>query len=134
MKTGVKIIREKFHVNTNAKVVVCEILCDLQTERHPAYFHLGSLRFEKEVMRVGRNGRFRVKGIARCSNLDTFDKEKGEKIAKSRAKTKMYHIAEKVWWYYGEELNKAANQCYNTCSRCFTAKEAEKNHVKELIV
>lgn len=132
MKTRIKIIGKKFYVNLNTKTVVCELLCDLQKEKHPAFSYLCQIDF-KNVGFVGRDGIFRVKAKAQCAEGDTFDIKRGKMIAESRAKAKMCKVATRVWKYYSDILYAAAIQCFTTSYSCAVTRRTEEGHVKELI-
>lgn len=132
MKTRVKIIGKKFYTNPNLGTVVCELICDLQKEKHPAFFYLSPIDFGNQGL-IDRCGIFRVKAKAKCAEGDTFDIKKGKMIAESRAKAKMHKIVAKVWDDYADRLYEAAAQCAITCHNCLEVKDIEEFHVKELI-
>lgn len=132
MKTRIKIIEKKFYVNPNTKTVVCELLCDLQKEKHPAFPYLCQIDF-KNLDFTGRDGRFRVKAKTQCAEDDTFDIKRGKMIAESRAKAKMCKVATRVWKYYSDIFYAAAIQCFTTSYNCAVTRRTEEEHVKELI-
>ena len=132
MKTRIKIIEKKFYVNPNTKTVVCELLCDLQKEKHPAFPYLCQIDF-KNLDFTGRDGRFRVKAKTQCAKDDTFDIKRGKMIAESRAKAKMCKVATRVWKYYSDIFYAAAIQCFTTSYNCAVTRRTEEEHVKELI-
>lgn len=134
MKNRINIIETTFHVDEANKVVICSLECDMQMYKHPAYTCFPGEAFKKKVPLVGWDGRFTVKAKARCNTVDTFDVKKGKMLAVSRAKVKMFSVAERVWQAVGQYLGKMANECARTTLACTIAKEIECNHVKELEV
>lgn len=132
MKTRIKIIEKKFYVNLTKETVVCELLCDLQKEKHPAFPYLYQVDFKNWDF-VGRDGRFRVKAKAQCAEGDTFDIKRGKMIAESKAKAKMCKAAARVWNYYFNTLHAAALQCLSTSCKCDVTRKSEEKHVKDLI-
>lgn len=133
MKNRVAIIKSKYHVDTENKVVVCELTCDLQLGKHPAWFYI-TPNMWKKLPNVNYAGVFTVKAIARCNSVDTFNEETGKRIAESRAKIKMFKTASKVWAYCTKALQRHVNECFVTHRACEEAIEVEENHVKELTV
>lgn len=134
MRNGVMIVNTKFNVDAENKVVVCELKCDLQLEKHPAWLVINPSMWEKKFPDIGFDGGFTVKAKARCNSIDTFDEKKGKMIAESRAKAKMFSVASRVWKSCAEALHIAAVKCGLTSGACSEAENIEENHVKELAV
>ena len=134
MRNRVKIVNTKFNVDAENKVVVCELECDLQLEKHPAWMMINPSMWEKKFPDIGFDGEYTVKAKARCNNIDTFDEKKGKMIAESRAKAKMFSVASRVWKSCAEALHIAAAKCVFTSNACSEAENIEENHVKELAV
>lgn len=132
MKNRVLITGTKFHVDTENKVVVCELKVDMQIHKHPAWIAINSTMWKKKFPNVSCDGEFTVKAKARCNNTDTFDEKKGKRIAESRAKAKMFNIAWKVWRECEDALVDMAQECQKTSQACVTAMDIELNHVLEL--
>lgn len=131
MKNRVLITGTKFHVDTENKVVVCELKCDLQMSRHPAWIALGKEMWKKKFPNVNW-GMFTVKAKARCNDIDTFNERKGKMIAESRAKAKMFNIASRVWKECYNKFAHYAIECSGSAEAYLAAKRIEENHVKEL--
>lgn len=128
------IVNTKFNVDAENKVVVCELECDLQLEKHPAWLVINPSMWGKKFPDIGYDGEFTVKAKARCNSQDTFDEKKGKMIAESRAKAKMFSVASRVWKSCTEALHIAAAKCGITSDACSEAENIEENHVKELAV
>lgn len=132
MKNRIHVIETTFHVDEANKVVICSLECDMQMYKHPAYICFTDKAFKKRMPFVRWDGTFTVKARARCNTADTFDVKKGKMLAVSRAKTKMFSVAERVWQEVRQYLGKMANECAKTTLACAAAKDIEGNHVKEL--
>lgn len=125
------ITNTNFHVDVENKVVICELNCDLQLEKHPAWMVINPSMWEKKFPNI--DGEFTVRAKARCNASDTFDETVGKRIAESRAKVKMFKIASRVWATCREVLTDMAAKCHNSYIACNNAKMIENNHVLELI-
>lgn len=132
MKNGVRITDTKFNVDTENKVVVCELNCDLQLDKHPAWLAINPSMWEKKFPNIDWKGTFTVKAKARCNDMDTFNEKKGKMIAESRAKLKMYNIAGRLYECCSKALTIANDNCLNTAVACTEAKNVEKKHIEEL--
>lgn len=132
MKNRVLITGTKFHVDTENKVVVCELKVDMQMHKNPAYYVVSGDMWRKKLPYVSWDGKFTVRAKARCNASDTFDETVGKRIAESRAKAKMFNIAWKVWRECEDALVDMAQECQKTSQACVTAMDIELNHVLEL--
>lgn len=133
MKNGVRITDAKFNVDTVNKVVVCELNCDLQLDKHPAWLAINPSMWEKKFPNIDWKGSFTVKAKARCNDMDTFDEKKGKMIAESRAKAKMFNIAFRIWKDCAKALKNASVKCMTTSTACMGALQIEADHVAELV-
>lgn len=124
----------KFHVDAENKVVICELKVDMQMHKHPAWIAIDSTMWKKKFPNVSYDGEFTVKAKARCNNTDTFDETVGKRIAESRAKAKMFSIAQRVWGECYKALACYTAECSRSIRACLEAKRIEENHVKELSV
>lgn len=134
MKNRVLITDTKFHVDTENKVVVCELKVDMQIYKNPAYYAINGNMWRKKLPHVNWDGQFTVRAKARCNASDTFDETVGKRIAESRAKAKMFSIAQRVWGECYKVLTCYAAECSRSIQACLEAKRIEENHVKELSV
>lgn len=134
MRNRVMITDTKFHVDAESKVVICELKVDMQIHKHPAWIAINGIMWKKKFPNVSYDGEFTVKAKARCNNTDTFDEKKGKMIAESRAKAKMFSIAQRVWGECYKALIRYAAECSWSTQACFEAKRIEENHAKELSV
>lgn len=132
MKNRIHVTKTTFHVDEVNKVVICSLKCDMQMHKHPAYSCFSDEIFQKRMPLVRWNGEFTVRAKTKCNATDTFDVEKGKRLAESRAKAKMFSVAERVWQEVGQYLGKMAKECARTELACTLAKDIEGNHVKEL--
>lgn len=108
MKTGITFKNIEYIVNTKKKVVVCIIKADI----------LSIL--------------YKCVGIAKCSEEDTFDEIKGKRIAESRAKTRIYKEAEKLYRGNIKQIIKINTECINRIEFCRYLYEKEKEHIHKL--
>ena len=132
MKNRIHVIKTTFHVDEVNKVVICSLECDMQMHKHPAYNCFSGEAFQKRMPLVRWCGEFTVRAKARCNTTDTFDIEKGKRLAESRAKAKMFSVAERVWQEIAQYLGNMVHECVKTAKACTLAKDIEGNHVKEL--
>lgn len=131
MRNRVKIIESKFHLDTENKVVVCELKCDMQMEKHPAWYVICNDMWDSKFPKV-KGGVFTVKAVARCNSTDIFNVETGKRIAESRAKAKMFNISSRIYELCSDALTKFANECTKSAVACEQAMMVENNHVLEL--
>lgn len=132
MKNRVLITGTKFHVDTENKVVICELKVDMQMHKNPAYCVVSGDMWRKKLPYVSWDGKFTVRAKARCNVSDTFDETVGKRIAESRAKAKMFKIASGVWATCREALIDMAGKCQVSSIACDHAEVVENNHVLEL--
>lgn len=132
MKNRVLITDTKFHVDTENKVVVCELKVDMQMPKNPAYYAINGNMWRKKLPHVNWDGQFTVRAKARCNASDTFDETVGKRIAESRAKAKMFSIASRVWILCKLALTDMAVKCLNSSIACNHAEMVENKHVLEL--
>lgn len=132
MKNRVHVLNATYYIDEVNKVVVCKLKCDMQMFRHPAYYYFTKDDYEKRFPLVSGKGIFNVVAKARCNATDTFDVEKGKRLAESRAKAKMLHVAERVWATIAKAIAVKAEDCIKTANACLKAKNVELNHVREL--
>lgn len=133
MRNRVKIVKTKFHVDTENKVVVCELECDMQMSKHPAWRVIDNDMWSNKFPKINWSNTFTVKAVARCNATDTFDERTGRMIAEGRAKAKMFKIASQVWDMCDKALTKLASECAITSLACVQARTAEGLHVLKLI-
>ena len=133
MKNRVRILESVYKIDEKNKVVVCELKCDLQLHKHPAYCIISGNMWRKRFPHVGWDGQFTVRAKARCNTSDTFDETIGKRIAESRAKAKMFAIASKIWLECSTSLLKASQECSKTMTACLDEHSMEIKHVRELI-
>lgn len=132
MRNRVMITNTTYKVDKENKVVVCELKCDLQFSKHPAWYVMRSEMWIKKFPDIGYIGEFTVKAKARCNSQDTFDEKKGKMIAESRAKLKMYSIAERLYSCCIKALKGAKDSCLDSLAACIDVMQIEKRHIKEL--
>lgn len=132
MKNRVLITDTKFHVDTENKVVVCELKVDMQMHKNPAYYVVNRNMWGKRFPHVNWEGQFIVRAKARCNASDTFDETVGKRIAESRAKVKMFNTAWKVYRECEDALVDLAQECQKSSQACVAAMNIEDNHVLEL--
>ena len=134
MKNRVKMENTKYFVDSNNKVVICTIDCDMQLNSHPAWDVINMNVWGKRFPNVSFAGDFTVKAKARCREGDIFDEKKGKMIAESKAKAKAYSIASRIYKSLHKYLIHQAMMCFRSYDACFTAETVEREHVKELSI
>lgn len=133
MKNGITIVKTKFFVNPEQKVVICELNCSMQIHKHPANYSIPMGWWDKQFPNINYCGDFTVKAKARCNDSDDFNEEIGKHIAESRAKYKMFRIAGRIWNICNSNLKRMANECSKSAKKCIYAQEEEKVHIQDLI-
>ena len=131
MKTYINSV-PTFKVDQTNKVVVCTLNCDLGLYKHPAWLYIDSEFFKKKFPYIDYGGNFIVKAKARCNPIDTFDEETGKRIAESRAKAKMFKIAERFYRIYSQRLIKISSICLGTAVACDYSLSNELKHINKL--
>lgn len=132
MKNGILIEKCSFHVDEANRVVICTLECDMQLRKHPAYYSIDAEMIHKRFPNV-RWGCFTVTAKARCSPEDTFDATVGKRIAESRAKSKMFNIAGRVYRTCSYAFARYSNTCYNSSLACDKSRMVEDDHILDLI-
>lgn len=132
MKPRVRILDTKFKVDTVNKIVICELKCDLQTDKVDLKGYITRDMWGKQFPNIKWDGLFVVKAKARCINEDTFDERKGKMIAESKAKVKMYSIASRIWEEVASAIESDLFKCKDVRDACARAKLIEEDHVAEL--
>lgn len=132
MKNRVLITGTKFHVDTENKVVVCELKVDMQMYKSPAYRTVSGDIWRKKLPCVSWDGQFTVRAKARCNASDTFDETVGKRIAEGRAKAKMFSISSKVYKLCSDALTEMAKECSKSSIACEQTMMIENDHVLEL--
>ena len=132
MRNGIRITNTTYKVDKENKVVVCELKCDLQFEKHPAWEVIRPSMWEKQFPNISWDGVFTVRAKARCNNLDNFDEKNGKMIAESRAKAKMFRRAGRLYLCCKRALENASDSCLATATACVGAIKVEENHIEEL--
>lgn len=121
MKTKVSIVDKKYYINNVKNTVTCVLECSVKTQDIPEWWGIHNSPF------------FTVRGIAKCSPLDTFDEELGLKIAESRAKKamfiKMHQMLNKVLASIMEDAEDVTSAIVGND----LAASREKEHLKELL-
>lgn len=132
MKTKVKVINEKYVVDSKNRIVVCILTCNVPVDRINDNLGIYTYPWKKQLPKVNGLATFRVKGIAKCNPDDTFDEVLGKRIAQSRAKEKSYGIAAIIWSSMARYLMNITNQCFNLSNNCIAEYTKEKEHIKKL--
>lgn len=131
MRNRVK-VEANYIIKPEKKVVVCVLKCDMQLEKHPAWRDIYSNMWAKLPI-VGEYGEFKVKAIAKCSEEDTFDIETGKRIAESRAKSKAFATAAKVYREIEKYFLNCAALVNESMEACEQTVKVEEAHVESLI-
>lgn len=108
MRIHVNITDRKHYVNAEKRTVVCLIT---------ARWH---------------NMKYQFVGKSKCSPCDTFDEEKGRRIAESRAKTQMYRCLSRKHKERALQLAESIKYYNDRAEFCSILAEKEKLHVEKL--
>lgn len=133
MKNGIKIKKIDYIVNSEEKIVVCLMKCEIRWDNGSPYVYIAPYMWQKSLPHINRAGEFTVKAIARCNNLDTFDEKTGKRIAESRAKKKVFSTAAKFYLKLGEFYLKYITITSNVAKACLQAEEVEDSHIQALL-
>lgn len=128
MKTNVCIEKEVIKEFPEKGVVVCILHC----QAYPEFQWMSNKEWHKALPQVSIIGKFTVIGKARCHSLDTFDLETGRRLAKGRAKAKMFKMAAKVWDAGYKDLKKYMDTYLMYYTNCMNAFYREESHNVEL--
>ena len=132
MRNRVHVINSEYKVNSEKGIVICILECATGVDRTDVWTTVSHNWWKRKLPLVDFYGRFTVKGIARCNDVDTFDEVIGKRIAESRAKTKAYRTAYKFWSICAKNIGNMVKFCNSTTSACEIAENKEREHVKEL--
>lgn len=132
MRTRIIMQKPKYSVNTDNKVVVCTIKCELDLSTITNRVMVEDLRVFNKLPMIDDYGCFTVKAKSRCHPSDTFDIVKGRRIAESKAKIKAFHIAARAWSLYARYYMDILDNMDTLATNCAYIRDAEINHVNEL--
>lgn len=133
MRNRIKIVESSFVVDSDNKIVVCNLKFDIQFDKASCERYLFPEMWMSKFPELYWAKPITVRAKARCHSSDTFDEKIGMRIAESRAKTKMYKIALRAWKLCEEKLREACIECADMAQACEDAYLIEKNHVLKLI-
>ena len=136
MKTGVTILSTKYY--TNDRTTVCVIKAKIN--RDMCY----SLYVQDIFKRVTKGlniedkwpqhiGEFTVVGKSVCHPGDTYTEVLGKRIAESRAKRKLFILANKFWKRAENLIMDKAKESQKLSERCAELKEIEVRHLSNLL-
>lgn len=134
MRNRVHVIKSEYKVNSEKGIVICILECSTGVNNTNVWTTVSYDWWKRKLPLVDFYGKFTVKGIARCNDVDTFDEVIGKRIAESRAKTKAYKTAYKFWSICAKNISAMVKFCYSTASACEIAFCKEAEHVKDLCV
>lgn len=117
MNEIIKIEKSNYFVDKINRTIVCTLVCDLGFARHPAFPYIHKKMF-KNFAYINWNGKYTIKAKARCHISDKFDIETGKRIARNRAKSKMYKVSKKVYKQCSDVFSKLAAECNETSLYC----------------
>ena len=130
MKTRINIISINYFIEDN--VTICELRCNMQFYKHPAFLAINKNYWKKKYPFVSEWGNFIVIVSVKCSKNDKFDYNKGKILAFSKAKIKMFKIAAKIY----SEINKYLKEYYfevnKTLLACNKQEQFERKHYNEI--
>ena len=104
----------------------------MQLTKHPVYEDIYPYMWANLPL-VNRNGKFKVRAIARCNEEDAFDEEAGKRIAESRAKGKAFATAAKVYKEIEKYFLNCAALVNESVEACEQTVKVEEAHVELLI-
>lgn len=112
MRTSIKNIESKYYIDEQEGVTVCVLT---------GYTNL-----------LGEFEKFEVKGISRCHKDDVYDEVHGCRLAESKAKLKMFKLAEKRADRVYRELSNMASEMSAIKSANLACQEVENRHLSVL--
>lgn len=112
MRTSIKEVKSKYFINEQEGVIVCVI---------SGYTYL-----------LGECENFEVKGISRCHKDDKYNETHGCRLAESRAKLKMFKLAEKRANRIYKELSNLASEMSAIKSANIACQKVETEHLSTL--
>lgn len=132
MRTRMKIVSRKFYVNTEKKAVTCVIKVDPSIYSHPCYGLVRDFMLYNSKKLPDLLKDYIFTATAKCSPLDTFDEEKGRRIAESRAKLKAFRFLESSYHKISVALTSTALEFSKTAVACEHSAKTELNHILDI--
>ena len=129
MRTRVQIVKRNFHVNKEKSVVTC-VITTWNSPNTSLEDYIDGYSYATKDRRV--QCRHTFVATAKCSPLDTFDENKGKRIAESRAKVKAFKYYMNVYTKISQVLNNVSVDILNLALACRYASETELKHIEEL--
>lgn len=128
MKNRCKVLKTTYKVDEVNKTVVCIINWDMQSEKSTVPFWV----YTEAKCNAALMDNTSV-GISKCHPDDEFDIVKGKHIAESKAKSKMYKTAAKVYLRARRYLEKTwITDLFHREQACARAYFGEIYHIEEL--
>ena len=108
-KTKLTFKETKYYVNKEKKTIVCLLSFEVKDPENFIEERLIALAINK-LYRDKYPWEFTSKGLAKCSDDDTFDEVLGKRIAESKAKKAAYKIAMRIRYAVMEQLSKLVDK------------------------
>lgn len=134
-KTGVQIIQCRYNVNMEKGTTTCILTCVFNTNTLPKAIKdgiLGALVYERVNVLNQKNSLFNVIATVRCHEDDSFDEQKGKRLAESKAKKMLFNISERYWGTIYHFLQKSSREIDSLIEASRSAKIGEITHYKAL--
>lgn len=132
-KSKVIIYDKRFIVNKDKGIVVCKLLCQIETTYKPFNEFIDQRLYIKDFPDVSYCMGFEVVGRTKCSKDDTFDETLGKRIAESKAKYKMFKKASNLFYRIADNVNRIVYGCCSEGHRYDDLAVTEYRHVEDLI-
>ena len=128
MKTFVKVIEEEYVVQ--GKTTHCRLFCQLMPPSPLTSTTISKIqkRFRYFDPDDSPYFKFCVKASTTCMKGDRYDASLGKNIANSKARTKMFNVAYRIWGIVKDSLYDEAAQYDYIKNKCWDANLSESLH------
>ena len=121
MKTKVVFSNSKFYINYKENTITCVLFTSI--DLYSPWVYMEGMPSLSPV---------KVVGIAKCNERDTFDINKGKKIALSKAKIQGFEICKNKCKKYINTMRNTLQLTEKIELACSHAKQAEQKHLYNL--
>ena len=128
MKTFVKVIKEEYEIQ--GKTTHCCLFCQLIPPSPLTSTTISKIqkRFRYFDSDDSPYFKFCVKASTTCMKGDRYDASLGKNIANSKARTKMFNVAYRIWGIVKDSLYDEAAQYDYIKNKCWDANLSESLH------
>lgn len=114
------------------------VICSMSASANLNWLDRNNLSYSFDWIRnkfpnMDLNGKFKVKGVAKCDKDDTFNVVLGKRIAESRAKHKAFKRVTVIHNWLNEKFYEKLKMYEEIISNCEHAAETEITHINSLV-